>query len=181
MRRLPLLTLALVLVCVLACRGRSGTEALHGPHDSHRHHGPSGDAAAHAHPGSGTKSGGSNDGGVQEPPPRAPEGTRGALSGAGGYRVSWRPTGGQVPRNEHFSIEAWLWRGDEPLPGAKLRVSAWMPDHGHGMLTDPQTLDRGEGRYEVEGVLLHMRGHWQLFFDVIDDGHSERVEFELDL
>ena len=103
----------------------------------------------------------------------------------GGYTVAWRPVSGPVPMNEHFEIEVWVHRNTpdpQPLAGARLFVSGWMPDHRHGMLRKPQTEDRGDGSYVVRGMLLHMRGHWQVFFDVVDEtGVSERAEFDLHL
>lgn len=107
---------------------------------------------------------------------------RTARSRAGTYTVTWRPLAPEVPRNEHFKMEVWLYRGDEPLPGADLYVSGWMPDHGHGLVVRPRSTDNGDGSYLVEGMLLHMRGLWQVFFDVIaEDGSSERTEFRLEL
>jgi hypothetical protein len=114
---------------------------------------------------------------------------RAAMSAGGRYRLAWRPVGDGVPTNEHFALEAWLWRvereGDEerlvPLPGAAVFVSGWMPAHSHGMLVRPEPVDQGDGSYRVDGMLLHMRGHWQLFFDVIEEGLSERVSFDLEL
>jgi len=129
---------------------------------------------------------------VPEPEPahpwEAPD-FRTATSRGGAYTVKWRPTrGAEVPKNEHFELEAWLFRGpgDEdgeltPVPGVRLIVSGWMPEHGHGMIRQPQAIDQGDGSYLVRGMLFHMGGHWQLFFDVIEDGLSERVDFELDL
>ena len=46
----------------------------------------------------------------------------------------------------------------------------------------PQTTDNGDGSYLIEGMLLHMRGFWQVFFDVIEkEGYSERASFDLEL
>lgn len=120
--------------------------------------------------------------------PATAEDLRSAVSRGGTYTLQWRAAaGGDVPTNEHFEVEVWLYRGPDedgnlvPLPGAGLAISGWMPDHGHGMIRRPQATDRGEGAYLVKGMLFHMRGHWQLFFDILEDGLSERVEFEVDL
>jgi hypothetical protein len=42
------------------------------------------------------------------------------------------------------------------------RVDATMPQHGHGMNYRPTVEPLGEGRYRVNGMLLHMPGRWQL-------------------
>lgn len=129
---------------------------------------------------------------VPEPGPahpwEAPE-FRTAVSRGGAYEIKWRPTrGAEVPKNEHFELETWLFRGPGeeggelvPVSDARLVVSGWMPDHGHGMIRQPQAIDQGDGSYLVRGMLFHMSGHWQLYFDVIEDGLSERTDFEFDL
>ena len=110
---------------------------------------------------------------------------RSAISSDGGFVVKWRPTAGVVPNNESFELDLWLFRrtseGLEPLPNTRLAVSAWMPDHGHGMLRRPVALDLGDGSYRVEGMLLHMGGLWQLFVDVLDADGTERAEFAFEL
>jgi hypothetical protein len=111
---------------------------------------------------------------------------RTAVSRGVKYTIQWRPArGSEVPKNEHFELEVRLYRNVDddlvPVPGARLAVSGWMPDHGHGMVRQPQATDQGDGSYLVRGMLFHMGGHWQLFFDVIEDGLSERTDFELDL
>ncbi len=110
---------------------------------------------------------------------------RTATSAAGRYTVRWRPVGGEVPNNRHFELDVWLYRGTEelePLSGARLYVSGWMPDHGHGLVVSPKASEQEPGHYLVRGMLLHMGGFWQVFFDVIDaNGISERAAFELEL
>lgn len=113
--------------------------------------------------------------------PLADPAFRAATSRAGTYTVAWRPLGGAVPKNEYFELEAYLYEGERLLPGAELIVSAWMPEHGHGMIVQPRTLDAGDGRYQVSGMLFHMRGKWELFFDVVNQGLSERTQFDLEI
>jgi hypothetical protein len=102
-------------------------------------------------------------------------------SRAGKYRVCWRSLAGGVPRNQDFELEAWVLRDGAPVRDAHLFVSAWMPDHGHGMLRQPRAEPRADGSFRVEGMLLHMRGHWQLFFEVLEGTLSETAECALDL
>ncbi len=102
-------------------------------------------------------------------------------SRAGKFLVCWRSLTGSVPRNEDFELEAWVLRDGQPAREAQLTVSAWMPDHGHGMLRQPRAEMRADGSFRVEGMLLHMRGHWQLFFEVLEGNLSETAECALDL
>ena len=60
-------------------------------------------------------------------------------------------------------------------------LRGWMPDHRHGFVRTPFIEEDGEGRYSVEGMLLHMRGHWQLVFDVILDEVRDTVTFDIQL
>lgn len=117
-----------------------------------------------------------------EPP--ATDAFRTALSRDGNYSLGWRPVGrADVPINEYFELEACLAPADDPearITDAKLVVSAWMPGHGHGMVTKPASDPVGDC-YLVKGMLFHMGGHWQLFFDVLRGGGAERVEFDLEL
>jgi hypothetical protein len=104
-----------------------------------------------------------------------------AASRTGRFTLAWRPLAGKVPKNEYFEIEVYLYEGTTPVPGAEVIASGWMPDHGHGLIVQPRTVDEGGGRYLVSGMLLHMRGSWELFFDVVKDGLAERAAFALEI
>lgn len=102
-------------------------------------------------------------------------------SRAGTYEVLWRSRSGKIPRNEDFELEAWVLRDGAPARDALLEVSAWMPDHGHGMLRRPRAELQSDGSFRVEGMLLHMRGHWQLFFELLEGTLAETAECAVDL
>ena len=97
------------------------------------------------------------------------------------FDLAWRPLGGVVPRNEVFELEVMLLREGQLLSGPQVRVRGWMPDHGHGLVRTPLVTNLEDGRHRVEGLLLHMRGLWQLFFDVTDGQQTDCVSFELSL
>ena len=99
----------------------------------------------------------------------------------GVFDLAWRPVGGTVPRNEVFELEVMLLQDGQLLAGPQVRVRGWMPDHGHGLVRTPLVTDLGGGRHRVEGLLLHMRGLWQLFFDVTDGRRTDCVGFEWSL
>ncbi|MSR48390.1 MAG: hypothetical protein EXS13_15235 [Planctomycetes bacterium] len=105
-------------------------------------------------------------------------------SPTGAFTIAWRPVAPAVPLNELFELEVLLYEGggtEKPLGGAQLRVTAWMPEHMHGMGRRPQAEETAPGRYLVRGMLLHMEGLWQLFFDVTAAGRSERIESAITL
>jgi len=109
------------------------------------------------------------------------EGWRVAESKEGHFVLAWRPVSGDVPRNREFDMEVLVQAEGELLEGSQVRVRGWMPDHGHGLNRRPPVSETRPGRYLVEGMVLHMRGHWQVFFDVIHEGVGDTVEFREDL
>ncbi len=85
------------------------------------------------------------------------------------------PAGG-APMNQHFSFIADL--GD----GELLHATADMPSHGHGINTQPGWRRLDDGRWQVDGMLLHMPGYWELMFDVRrPDGSTEQLIYPLTL
>ncbi len=52
--------------------------------------------------------------------------------------------------------------GGQPLEGATVTVTPWMPDHAHGSAVKPEVKVMGGGKYDVEKVYLSMAGLWQL-------------------
>jgi hypothetical protein len=77
-----------------------------------------------------------------------------------------------------FRMTVELCPTDAAAAGA-LRVDAVMPDHRHGMNYAPSVMRDATGRYTVDGMLLHMGGRWQILFDVLVAGRSERLTHEL--
>ncbi|NQU50523.1 MAG: hypothetical protein HQ519_17880 [Planctomycetes bacterium] len=85
------------------------------------------------------------------------------------------PTGG-APMNQHFSFIADL--GDVEL----LHANADMPSHGHGINTQPEWHRLDDGRWQIDGMLLHMPGYWELEFDVrLTDGSTQQLIYPLTL
>ena len=60
-------------------------------------------------------------------------------------------------------------------------VDARMPAHQHGMKQVPSVHPLGDGRFRVEGMLLHMTGHWELYVDVTSGAVTERAQWDLTL
>jgi hypothetical protein len=68
-----------------------------------------------------------------------------------------------------------------PVDGATIAVDGGMPQHGHGLPTQPRvTRGLGEGRYEIEGLRFNMGGWWELHLDISTPAAgAERVTFNL--
>jgi hypothetical protein len=109
--------------------------------------------------------------------------TREVCSNGGRYRVRVRAPE-PFPANEMFTLTAEVEEGCDPprRPAApRLRVDGGMPAHRHGMNTEPVVRPLGRGRYEVKGLLLHMLGHWELYFDLTDAGGAVTERAQLDV
>jgi hypothetical protein len=116
------------------------------------------------------------------PEPAGPAGKVSGESNAGTYRVTWQSDPDPVPLNATFALEvevADAAGGD--VSALELAADAAMPDHGHGMNTKPRVTRLGPGRFKVEGMLFHMPGYWELYFDLARGALRERAQFALEL
>jgi hypothetical protein len=102
------------------------------------------------------------------------EGHQGQIS------LSWRPVDhDEIPRNVECELDVMVLADGAPLAGANLRITGYMPAHRHGLVQLPLVEELGDGAYRVSGLLLHMRGDWELRFTVVAEGKMETVTFEL--
>lgn len=111
----------------------------------------------------------------------APEG-QGAWSNARSFYAVWRAVEGEVPMNEEFTAEVWLFEDDTcatPLEDADVVIDCRMPAHRHGMNVDVELVHEGDGRYVAEGMMCHMLGHWELYVDRTSGPITERVQWDL--
>lgn len=92
-----------------------------------------------------------------------------SVSSRGGYySASYRLETECPPMNEIHSWElALIDRDGNPLDGADVTVDAGMPEHLHGMMTQPQISDETQpGQFRVDGMNFHMPGWWVITLDV---------------
>ena len=70
----------------------------------------------------------------------------------------------------------------QAVPAASIELAGGMPDHNHGLPTNPQvTRDLGDGRYLLEGMRFHMPGRWVLRFSIDARPGSDTVIVRLEL
>jgi len=101
------------------------------------------------------------------------------VSNAKNWTVEFIPAPNEMPLNEVFEITSWV-RGAGEVD--TLRVDAAMPAHGHGMMTSPKTTEQTDGSFLTTGMLLHMPGAWEIYFDIRYEGDIiERAQVHLDL
>ena len=102
--------------------------------------------------------------------------------------VTWPADG--LPFNEPFQLDVTVAPvdGKPPAEPLSVRPSGWIPDHGHGLVQHPRADALGALRFRTHGWLLHMRGRWELRFDVVPadadprlDAALQRATVEVDL
>src|SRR5688572_24694382 len=91
----------------------------------------------------------------------------GKLTQDGLYWVEYEPQPAPIPYNNYFLIVLYVADGADrvtPVPDASVDIVGFMPHDGnpHGMSTDPVVTAVGDGSYDVEGMLFHMQGLWNL-------------------
>ncbi len=80
------------------------------------------------------------------------------------------------PLNKLFSFEIKL---KEPIE--KLIIDADMPSHGHGMITQPSVTRIDPFLYQVDGMILHMPGYWEIYVTIKKEGEQEEFMFPIQL
>jgi|SRR5688572_12498765 hypothetical protein len=69
-----------------------------------------------------------------------------------------------------------------PIEGASIAVDGGMPEHGHGLPTQPKVRRAlGGGMYEIEGLRFNMGGWWELKLAIESSAGADIVTFNLNL
>jgi len=92
----------------------------------------------------------------------------------------------QLSPIEINKIHSWIIeitdRNNRPLKSANIEMVGGMPDHDHGLPTEPQVTEEVEpGKYLLEGVRFHMQGKWQIIFTIKENGNKDQAILELQL
>lgn len=131
---------------------------------------------------------------------RGAEGCRMSMaSNDGRYTVCATSVPNPIPLNEPFAMNVQVYETPERTRLARkviLEVDATMPEHHHGMNLKPQVRAiggptvqdvmpghgaMGDGHFEVQGMLFHMPGRWEIHFDITRGAITERAQLEIDL
>lgn len=71
-------------------------------------------------------------------------------------------------------------RQGQPVTGAKIDLTADMPEHLHGMTTAPLVqATETPGLYLVRGMNFHMPGYWEVTLDISGAGSRHLLRFNL--
>ena len=116
-------------------------------------------------------------------PPADLDYSRTRVSEAGHYRATIHPQGDTIPTGK---LQRWTLHLETatgtPIDSAKVTVDGGMPQHGHGLPTQPQvTRVLGNGDHLVEGMKFNMGGWWVVKFRVDAAAGSDSVVFNLKL
>ncbi len=100
-------------------------------------------------------------------------------SAQGLYVVAMRPLVPVVAVNQ---IHPWEIRvvnaAGEPVSGARIAFDGGMPQHGHGLPTQPRvTEELGDGRYRLDGMKFSMTGWWEMKVKIQSAQGSDQVTF----
>ncbi len=102
-------------------------------------------------------------------------------SDKGLFQATITPSVSPVPVNQIHSWTLHVETADgQPVLGAKITVDGNMPQHRHGLPTQPEvTQDLGNGDYLVEGMKFQMSGWWVVSFQITANDQSDSVSFNL--
>ena len=106
-----------------------------------------------------------------------------AESEKGIYRVSFDANVADPPLNVmHEWILTVRTEAGDAVENAEIVVDGGMPAHNHGLPTAPRVTEYlGDGQYRVRGFRFHMRGDWQVSFEIRESDRSDTVTFDLTL
>lgn len=69
-----------------------------------------------------------------------------------------------------------------PIEDAEITVDGDMPEHGHGLPTQPRVTEYlGDGDYLVEGMQFQMGGEWYVEFTLTANGATDTLRFDFRL
>jgi hypothetical protein len=102
-------------------------------------------------------------------------------SAAGRYRIALVPPVPAVAVNRMHSWQVRLASTDGQLvSGARFAVDGGMPQHGHGLPTQPRvTRESVPGTYSLDGMKFSMPGWWQLRFAIDGATGGDTVSFNI--
>ena len=100
-------------------------------------------------------------------------------SAAGTYRVALVPPAQAPAINQMHSWKVKLATADgRPVHGARFAVDGGMPQHGHGLPTQPRvTRELADGSYQLDGMKFSMSGWWELKLDIQGPQGADKVTF----
>jgi hypothetical protein len=100
-------------------------------------------------------------------------------SARGVYQVELVPPAQAPAINQMHSWTVKLATADgAPVQGAKFLVDGGMPQHGHGLPTQPRvTREMASGTYALDGMKFSMTGWWEMKLSIDGPQGADKVTF----
>jgi hypothetical protein len=100
-------------------------------------------------------------------------------STGGIYRAALVPPAQAPAINQMHSWKVKLAGADgTPVRGARFAVDGGMPQHGHGLPTQPRvTRELGDGIYQLDGMKFSMTGWWEIKLAIQGPQGPDKVTF----
>lgn len=103
-------------------------------------------------------------------------------SASGLYVATIEPTETLRVRRMHRLMLTLRAADQGPAEDVSITVDGGMPEHGHGLPTQPRvTGSPGPGVYQIDGLKFNMGGWWELRFRIASATGTDSVTFNLDL
>lgn len=101
-----------------------------------------------------------------------------------GRQQRYRVTLVTVPGHKLQQQESWLIRvttaAGAPVEGASIHVMGGMPEHGHGLPTQPDVRVGGKpGEYRIDGLSFNMPGWWEVSLYIAHRKVDDTVTFNI--
>jgi hypothetical protein len=105
------------------------------------------------------------------------------MSEKGLFKVTMKPEVDPIPLREMHSWKINVQtKAGRAVIDASITVEGGMPEHGHGLPTQPEvTQNLGNGDYLVEGLKFSMNGWWVVKFSITSVGRADTATFNLQL
>ena len=94
------------------------------------------------------------------------------------YNIALNTIPEEIVVGEPFAVDLWVCDKTGSAFDGEVIANAMMPLHKHGMNYEPSIKAFDNGKFHLDGFVLHMQGKWQFIFDLRRDGRSETVSLD---
>jgi len=120
---------------------------------------------------------------LHAPPPKDLDYSTMKMTANDVFNVMYKSVGGHIRINRIHSWELTIKdAAGQAVNDAEVTVVGDMPEHGHGLPTQPEITKIGAGGlYRVDGIKFTMPGWWVVTISVMADGVHDSVSFNLNI
>ncbi len=117
------------------------------------------------------------------PPPKDLDYSTTKMTADNAFQVSYKSISGPIRINRIHSWELTVQdAAGQPVNNAKITVVGDMPEHGHGLPTEPIVTALGkDGRYRIDGMKFQMPGWWVVTMSIMANGVHDNISFNLNV